>query len=165
MVKYFARIGNNEYEVEISDSQVLLDGEPVHVDIVRSGVPELYSVLFGGKSYEMLITSDRFNYTVSIRSEQFQVQVQDERARRLNQARKLPSLPEGELAITAPIPGLVVKVLINVGDPVEEGQPLVILEAMKMENEIRSMRAGVVRSILATPSQRVEQNAVLVVLE
>ena len=165
MVKYFARIGNNEYEVEITDSQVLLDGAPVDVDIVRGGVPELYSVLFGGQSHEMLITSDRFNYTVSIRSEQFQVQVQDERARRLNQARKLPALPEGELAITAPIPGLVVKVLINVGDPVEEEQPLVILEAMKMENEIRSMRAGVVRSILVTPGQRVEQNAVLVVLE
>ena len=164
-MKYFARIGNNEYEVEISDAQVLLDGEPVAVDIVRSGLPELYSVLFGGQSHEMLITSDRFNYTVSIRSEQFQVQVQDERNRRLNQARKMPTLPDGELAITAPIPGLVVKVLINVGDPVEEGQPLVILEAMKMENEIRSMRSGVAKAILATPGQRVEQNAVLVVLE
>lgn len=164
-MKYFARIGNNEYEVEIADSQILLEGEPVDVNIVRSGIPELYSVLFGGQSHEMLITADRFNYTVSIRSEQFQVQVQDERSRRLNQARKLPALPEGELAVTAPIPGLVVKVLINIGEAVEEGQPLVILEAMKMENEIRSMRAGIAKSILATPGQRVEQNAVLVVLE
>lgn len=165
MVKYYARIGNNEYEVEITDSQILLDGETVNVDIVRSGIPELYSVLFGGESHEMLVTSDRFNYTVSIRSEQFQVQVQDERNRRLNQARKMPTLPEGELAITAPIPGLVVKVLIAAGEAVEEGQPLVILEAMKMENEIRSTRAGTAKSIAATPGQRVEQNAVLVVLE
>jgi biotin carboxyl carrier protein len=165
VVKYFARIGNNEYEVEITDSQILLEGEAVDVNIVRSGIPELYSVLFGGQSHEMLITSDRFNYTVSIRSEQFQVQVQDERNRRLNQARKLPSLPDGELAITAPIPGLVVKVLVNPGDAVEEGQPLVILEAMKMENEIRCIRAGVAKSITVLPGQRVEQNAVLVVLE
>lgn len=165
MVKYYARIGNNEYEVEIADGRVLLDGEPVDVDIVRSGLPELYSVLFGGKSYEMLVTSDRFNYTVSIRSHQFQVQVQDERSRRLNQARKLPTLPEGELAITAPIPGLVIKTLVNPGDAIEEGQPLVILEAMKMENEIRSMRSGVVKAILVSPGQRVEQNAVLIVLE
>lgn len=164
-MKYYARIGNNEYEVEITDSQLLLDGEPVNVDIVRSGIPELYSVLFGGESHEMLVTSDRFNYTVSIRSEQFQVQVQDERNRRLNQARKMPTLPEGELAITAPIPGLVVKVLIAAGEPVEEGQPLVLLEAMKMENEIRSTRAGTAKSITVTPGQRVEQNAVLVVLE
>ena len=165
MVKYYARIGNNEYEVEIADGQVLLNGEPVDVDIVRSGLPELYSVLFGGKSYEMLVTSDRFNYTVSIRSHQFQVQVQDERSRRLSQARKLPTLPEGELAITAPIPGLVIKTLVSPGDAIEEGQPLVILEAMKMENEIRSMRSGVVKAILVSPGQRVEQNAVLIVLE
>ena len=165
MVKYYARIGNNEYEVEIAEGQVLLDGEPVDVDIVRSGLPELYSVLFGGKSYEMLVTSDRFNYTVSLRSHQFQVQVQDERSRRLNQARKLPTLPEGELAITAPNPGLVIKTLVNPGDSVEEGQPLVILEAMKMENEIRSIRSGMVKTILVSPGQRVEQNAVLIILE
>jgi len=164
-VKYFARIGNNEYEVEITDAQVMLNGEPVDVDIVRSGSPELYSVLFGGHSHELLVTSDRFNYTVSIRSEQFQVQVQDERSRRLNQARKMPTLPDGELAVSAPIPGLVVKVLVTAGDTIEEGQPLVILEAMKMENEIRSMRTGVVKSIEVAPGQRVEQNAVLIVLE
>lgn len=165
MVKYYARIGTNEYEVEIAEGQVLLDGEPVDVDIVRSGLPELYSVLFGGKSYEMLVTSDRFNYTVSLRSHQFQVQVQDERSRRLNQARRLPTLPEGELAITAPIPGLVIKTLVSPGDSVEEGQPLVILEAMKMENEIRSMRSGLVKTILVSPGQRVEQNAALIILE
>jgi biotin carboxyl carrier protein len=165
VVKYFARIGNNEYEVEIDADKVLLDGEPVDVDIVRSGLPELYSVLFGGQSHEMLVTSDRFNYTVTLRSEQFQVQVQDERSRRLNQARKMPTLPDGELAITAPIPGLVVKTLINPGDVVEEGQPLIILEAMKMENEIRSIRSGVAKAILVSPGQRVEQNAVLIVLE
>lgn len=164
-MKYFARIGNNEYEVEITDAQVMLNGESVDVDIVRSGSPELYSVLFGGHSHELLVTSDRFNYTVSIRSEQFQVQVQDERSRRLNQARKMPTLPDGELAVSAPIPGLVVKVLVAAGDTIEEGQPLVILEAMKMENEIRSMRTGVVKSIEVAPGQRVEQNAVLIVLE
>ena len=91
--------------------------------------------------------------------------MQDERSRRLNQARKMPSLPAGEMAVAAPIPGLVVKVLVAAGDAIEEGQPLVILEAMKMENEIRSMRPGVVKSVEVAPGQRVEQNAVLIVLE
>lgn len=164
-MKYFSRIGNNEYEVEITDGQVLLNGKPVDVNMVRSGVPELYSVLFGGRSYEMLVSSERYNYTVTLRSEQFQVQVEDERTRRLNQARRLPSLPDGELAVTAPIPGLVVKVLVDTGDAIEDGQPLVILEAMKMENEIRSVRQGIVKSLAVVPGQRVEQNAVLVILE
>ena len=60
--------------------------------MVRSGAPELYSVLFGGHSFEMLVEADRFNYTVNVRGEQFQVQVEDERARRLNRGRKLPTL-------------------------------------------------------------------------
>ena len=164
-MKYYARIGNNEYEVDISAERMLLDGEPVVVDLVNSGSPELFSVLLDGHSYEMLIGIDRFDYTINVRGEQFHVQIEDERARRLNRGRKLPTLPEGELAVTAPIPGLVVKVLAQVGDAIEEGQPLVILEAMKMENELRSMRSGVVKSINVAPGQRVEQNAVLLILE
>ena len=65
------------------------------------------------------------------------MQVEDERTRKLNAGRKAPALPDGELAVIAPIPGMVVKVLIETGDNVDEEQSLVILEAMKMENEIR----------------------------
>jgi biotin carboxyl carrier protein len=144
---------------------VTLNGEPVDVDLMRTGATELYSVLFGGHSYEMLVNADRFNYTINVRGVQFQVQIEDERARRLNRARRLPALPEGELAITAPIPGLVVRILVKEGDVIEEGQPVVLLEAMKMENELRAMRAGVVKSIVAAAGQRVDQNAPLIVLE
>jgi propionyl-CoA carboxylase alpha chain len=164
-MKYYAQVDNNEYEVEINAGVVTLNGEPVDVDLVRTGATELYSVLFGGHSYEMLVNADRFNYTINVRGVQFQVQIEDERARRLNRARRLPALPEGELAITAPIPGLVVRILVKEGDVIEEGQPVVLLEAMKMENELRAMRAGVVKSIVAAVGQRVEQNAPLIVLE
>jgi len=164
-VKYYARIGLNEYEIEIDKGTVTINGEEVVVDLCQSGVPELYSVLFGGHSYDMLIEPQRFDYTVIFRGEQFQVQVEDERTRKLNTGRKAPALPHGELAIRAPIPGLVVKVLVNAGDEVADGQPLVILEAMKMENEIRSLRAGTVRNIAVTQGQRVEQNEVLLVVD
>jgi biotin carboxyl carrier protein len=164
-MKYYAQVDNNEYEVEINAGVLTLNGEPVDVDLVRTGVTELYSVLFGGSSYEMLVNSDRFNYTINVRGVQFQVQIEDERARRLNRARRLPALPEGELAITAPIPGLVVRILVEEGDLIEEGQPVVLLEAMKMENELRAMRGGVVKSIVAAPGQRVDQHAPLIVLE
>lgn len=164
-MKYYARVDNNEYEIEINDGVVVVDGEVVDVDMVRSGVPELYSVLFAGRSFEMLVSADRFSYAVNVRGDHFQVQVEDERARRLNRGRRLPTLPDGELAVIAPIPGLVVKVLVQEGDLIEEGQPLVLLEAMKMENELRSMRAGKVKSIAAAAGQRVDQNAVLIILE
>ncbi len=164
-MKYYTRVDNTEYEVEINGESILLNGEPVNVDLMRSGAAELYSVLFGGRSYEMLVNSDRFNYTINVRGVQFQVQVEDERARRMNRARRLPALPDGELAITAPIPGLVVRVLAAEGDVIEEGQPVVLLEAMKMENELRAMRGGIVKSVLVSAGQRVDQNAPLIILE
>jgi acetyl/propionyl-CoA carboxylase alpha subunit len=164
-VKYFSRIGQHEYEIEIVGEQVYVDGEPIVVDLRQSGAPELYSLLFNGRSYELLIEAERFNYGVTVRGERFEVQVEDERTRRLNAGRKMPALPGGELAVTAPIPGLVVKVLVAAGDAIQEDQPLVILEAMKMENEIRALRGGVVHKVEVTAGQRVEQNGVLLVLE
>ena len=164
-MKYYTRVDNNEYEIEINGDVVLLDGELVDVDMVRSGRPELYSVLFGGRSFEMLVTADRFNYTVNVRGEQFQVQVEDERARRLNRGRRLPTLPDGELAVIAPIPGLVVKVLVKEGDSIEEGQPFVLLEAMKMENELRAMRGGVVKSVLCHRRPACRAKCPLIILE
>lgn len=164
-MKYFARVGATEYEVVIDKDQVFVNGELVVVDLKQSGVPELYSVLFAGRSYDMLVETERSNYAVTFRAEQFHVQVEDERTRRLNTGRKAPAIPHGELAIKAPIPGLVVKVLVEIGSEITDGQPVVLLEAMKMENEIRAPRAGVIKSIAATAGRRVEQNEILLVLE
>jgi biotin carboxyl carrier protein len=152
-VKYFARVGEREYEVEVEQGRVTVNGKAVEVDLTAVGIPELYSILFGGRSFDFLV------------HEQYVVQVENERSRRLNSGRLAPALPQGELPIKAPISGLVVKVLVEPGDIVEDGQPLVILEAMKMENEIRSLRAGVVKSVAVTSSTRVEQHAVLLILE
>ncbi len=166
-MRYYARIGDNEYEIDVDldKEQVVVDGSPMTVDFSRIGVPELYSLIYNGHSYEVLVEAERFNYGVTLRGEHFLVQVEDERSRRLNAGRRAPALPEGELAVKAPIPGLVVKVLIEPGAAVEEEQPLLILEAMKMENEIRSPRSGVVKKVEVAAGQRVEQNAVLVVVE
>ena len=164
-MKYFATIGDNEYEVEITDGLITVGGEPVTVSLEPIGEPALYSVLYDGRSYELLIEAERFNYAVTLRGDQYQVQVEDERTRKLTAGRKPPSLPEGELAVKAPIPGLVVKVLVAEDDEVAEDQALLILEAMKMENEIRSPRNGTVKKVDVLPGQRVEQNAVMLILE
>lgn len=164
-MKYYSQVGQNEYEVEIVDGKVLVNGEAVEVDLRQSGAPELYSLLYNGRSFEMLIEAERFKYGITLRGERFEVQVEDERTRRLNVGRKMVSLPEGELAIRAPIPGLVIKVLVEIGQTVTEEQPLLLLEAMKMENEIRAVRGGVVKQIVCVVGQRVEQNSVLIVLE
>jgi biotin carboxyl carrier protein len=163
-VKYFASIDNQEYEVEIDGEQIWVNGQLVNVDLARSGVPELYSLIIDGKSFEVLVEEERQTYAVTLRGEQYHVNVEDERTRRLNQGRRGPELPKGDLVIKAPIPGMVVKVLVHDGDEISEDQPLVILEAMKMENEIRAPRAGIVRKVDVSSGQRVEQNASLLVL-
>lgn len=163
-MKYYAQVGTNEYVIDIDNNGILLDGAPVDIDMRQSGVNELYSMLFAGRSHELLIEANRYNYIITLRGEQFQVLVEDERTRRLSANRRLV-LPDGEMAVNAPIPGLVVKVLVNEGDEIKDGQPLILLEAMKMENELRAKRAGKIKQVLVTPGQRVEQNAVLLVVE
>ena len=163
-MKYFATVNGREFEIEIEGGQVRVDGEAVAVDLSQSGVPELYSILLDGHSHEVLVEEKRQEYAVTLAGQQFHVQVEDERSRRLNAGRKGPPVPKGDLVVKAPIPGLVVKVLVQEGDDIPEDHPLVILEAMKMENEIRSLRAGVVRSVDVSAGQRVEQGAALLVL-
>nr|WP_306414357.1 biotin/lipoyl-containing protein [Corallococcus exiguus] len=72
---------------------------------------------------------------------------------------------EGRQVILAPMPGKVVKVLVAVGEEVKEGQGLVVVEAMKMENELKSPKAGKVTEVFAKEGTAVENNAKLVVVE
>lgn len=163
-MKYFAGVGEFSYEIEINEDGVFVDGEPFQVDLQQGGVSNLYSLLLNGASYEMLIEETRQSYDVTLRGEQFHVQVEDERTRRLNAGRLGPALPQGDLVVKAPIPGLVVKVLVQEGDEIAEDQSLIILEAMKMENEIRALRAGTVRKVEVNAGERVEQNAALLII-
>nr|WP_305034252.1 DUF2118 domain-containing protein [Myxococcus sp. CA005] len=92
------------------------------------------------------------------------IDVADERRLRLRAANAAFSV-EGKQLVTAPMPGKVVKVLVKVGDEVKEGQGLVVVEAMKMENELKSPKAGKVTELFAKEGTAVENNAKLVMVE
>jgi biotin carboxyl carrier protein len=98
---------------------------------------------------------------VLVAGAQHEVQVQNERARRLARANRDLGAPAGNVAIKAPIPGLVVKVPVAVGQQVAHGETLIILEAMKMENELRAPRAGTIREIRVTTGEQVNLGQVL----
>ena len=87
--------------------------------------------------------------------------MQDERSRRLALADRSLKPPAGELIIKAPIPGLVIKVAVTSGQAVGEGDTLVILEAMKMENELRAPRGGTVHEVRVAPGDQVALGQVL----
>ncbi len=164
-MKYFVRVDDEEFVVEIDEmGNVTLDGEPVDVDLARIPDQPVYSLLLEHRSYEFAAEEVRDGYAILLQGEQYIARVEDEYRRRLMGGRARPAPTTSDMNITAPIPGRIVKVEVREGDEVADGQPLVILEAMKMENEIRAPHAGMVQRVHVDPGQNVEQGQVLITL-
>ena len=108
---------------------------------------------------------ERGRYTLWIDGYRYEVEALDERTRAIRDLSGAKAGPSGPAPLVAPMPGLVVRVAVAVGDAVQAGQALVVMEAMKMENELRSSATGTVKAVLAAPGTAVEKGAVLVELE
>jgi biotin carboxyl carrier protein len=122
------------------------------------------SMLVDGASYHVEFEENADEVGVLVRGQVARVDVADERRLRLR-AGSTGFTAEGKQVINAPMPGKVAKVLVKLGDEVKEGQGLVVVEAMKMENELKSPKAGKVVELLAREGTTVENNAKLVVVE
>ena len=125
----------------------------------------LYSLLMDNLSWEMLVERSGDEYRVLIDGELHVVNIQDERTRKLAKGEAMVAAGAGEIQLKAPMPGLVRGVSVNVGDAVVSRQGVVILEAMKMENELRASRDGTVAEIHAREGMSVEAGALLVVIQ
>jgi biotin carboxyl carrier protein len=167
-MKYYATVGDHVYEISIDHpDRISVDGVELAADMRPVGGGQLYSLLLGNVSHEIVVDPDaeeRNVYGVMVSGLRYEVRVQDERSRRLALADRSLRAPEGELAVKAPIPGLVVKTLVSPGQGVAEGETLLILEAMKMENEIRSPREGTVHEVRVEPGTQVAMGQVLLSL-
>jgi len=164
--KYFAEIEGVEYQIEIlSDNRILINGKPSELNFQALRQHLSYSLLLEGKSYEISIYQDNGFWEVLLRGKQFSVHVEDERERRLRMAAGLSSKEEGKIIIQAPMPGLVIDIQVKEGQEVAEGDVLVILESMKMQNELNAPRAGRITRIQAKMNEHVERKQVLLVLE
>ncbi len=143
---------------------VIIDGRERVVDARRDSHGRL-SVLFpeeGGTSYDVAVAaSGRGEVTVHLPSASLRAVVNGRRARRLGDA---GAAGEGEQRIAAPMPGRVVRVLVAPGDEVSPRQPLVVVEAMKMENELSASRAGRVKDVRVRVGSSVEAGKLLVIV-
>jgi len=159
-----ARAGSEDYEVavEARDGQyeVEIAGTRHHVD-VRKLEGDFYSILTGGRSYEVSIEATRDGYLVRHGAAEQRIVLSDPGRR----GREGLAAATGPLRIQAVMPGRVVRVLVAAGDAVRAGQGLVVVEAMKMENEVAAPRDGRVRSVAVTAGQTVESGAELAVVE
>ena len=122
------------------------------------------SLLVDARSYDVEFDELGEDVQVLVRGDVFRVDVADERTLRLR-AGAAAFRVEGTVTLTSPMPGKVVRVLVRPGETVEEGQGLVVVEAMKMENELKSPKTGRVGEVFAREGSAVEANAKLLTVE
>jgi biotin carboxyl carrier protein len=139
-----------------------LDGKAVVVDAVLSR-PNVLSLIVGGKAYEVKRELVASELHVWVKGARYAVEVRDPRSYRSR--RTAAGGAVGPSKLTAPMPGKVVRVLVKKGEEVQTGQGLIVVEAMKMQNELKAPRKGMVRRILAAPGAAVNPGDLLVIIE
>ncbi|HSR46526.1 MAG TPA: biotin/lipoyl-containing protein [Anaerolineales bacterium] len=164
-MKYVVTLDGETHEVEVrSETEIVLNGQVMRVDFQSLADQPVYSMLLGHESYEAYVSGSDATLQVMLRGQLYEVEVEDERQRRLRQASGFEPKSGGEVHLKAPMPGLIVAVPVEAGQAVERGQNLVILESMKMQNELRAPRDGTVQQVRVAAGERVEQNQVLITL-
>lgn len=157
-MKYITTVEDKQYLVEIIDERhVSVDGKIYGVDFESVSGQPVYSLIVDGKSHESYVQRGDENWQVLLRGRLYPVTVEDEREKRLRAAAGGGVSESGEFHLKAPMPGLVVAVPVEEGQAVKKGQVLIILESMKMQNELKSPRDGIVNRIKVKAGESVEQ--------
>lgn len=138
--------------------RIALDGRVIEVDAVETS-PGVYSVLIGGRAFDVRIEEEQDRIKAIAAEEEFSFAIADPRAWHRRRAGMLEA--EGRLEIVAPMPGKIVRMLVAQGAKVEAGQGLFVIEAMKMQNEIRSPKGGTVERLMTREGQAVNAGEVL----
>lgn len=166
-MKYFVRIGEREREVELSEHQgelrVRLDGEPLEIDYREVDRLGQVALLVGERSYAVSLDDEGSFCAVTVAGHFFHVAIEDERERAAHAAEREAGAGGG--AVDSVMPGVVVELLVGEGDEVERGAPLLILEAMKMQNEIIAPCAGRVTRLAVAAGDAVASGQRLAMIE
>jgi biotin carboxyl carrier protein len=164
ILKYITSVNGHTYEIEINQNgRLTVDGVERLVDF-QAMQSSLYSLLLDHTSVEALVEERDGLLHVQLLGDLYEVTVVDERERRLNAASSGFSVDQGEITIKSPMPGMIVSMLVAPGQEVEAGESLVVLESMKMENQIKAPRAGTIGHVNVAAGERVEQNKPLLTL-
>jgi biotin carboxyl carrier protein len=166
-MRYEVRISGKTLTVELErqagDWQARIEGELEITADVAEVAPNVFSVLISGSSHEVYVTpSSDGQLQLQTGGSEFRGEIIDPRSWRGR--RHTGAEAQGRQQITAPMPGKVVHLLVKVGETVKAGQGLLVVEAMKMQNEIRSPKNGKVERVLVSEGQAVNAGEVLCVV-
>lgn len=172
-MRYHVTLAGRTLVVEPGSGQVEIGGERIEVELERVPGTGVYSLLMGGSSYRLGAArrggrgggapgTGESHWDIHLRGRRLSVEVVDQRTRAVREMTGGSAGDGGPPPIRAPMPGLVVKVEVRAGDSVREGQGLVIVEAMKMENELRAEAEARVKAVHVEEGQPVEKDEILV---
>ncbi|MCA9934206.1 MAG: hypothetical protein H6662_16420 [Ardenticatenaceae bacterium] len=163
-MKYYTQVNNQDFEIDIDhEDEITVNGETYTIDFQTLAEAGLTSLLINNRSLEGAVEERGDVWEVLMLGKLYAVKVQDERSYRLAQARGVTT-ESGGGDVKAPMPGMIIAVPVSVGDVVQKGDKVIILESMKMENELRAPRDGVVVQVRTEPGASVEKDQLLVVI-
>ena len=162
---YHVTIGQRTWVVELGPEGTRVDGREVSVDLGHLDGSPVRSLLVDGTSHSVAARRvGRERWEMHLRGRRIEADVVDERTRVIREMAGVGQGPAGPAPIVAPMPGLVVRVEVAEGDTVRAGQGVVIVEAMKMENELAAAADAIVTRLLVSEGETVEKDEVLVEL-
>lgn len=166
-MKYVVDLNGERQQVEVDGESVTIDGHTVLAHVQELEGTPVRMVAIGSEVHRVVVRrgASRGAYTLWVDGYRFEGEALDERTRAIRDITAASSKATGPAPVVAPMPGLIVRVSVAVGDQVQAGQGLIVMEAMKMENELRASGAGIVKAVRVAPGKAVEKGTILVELE
>jgi biotin carboxyl carrier protein len=166
-MKYFVRVGGAELALSLEGDEVLVEGTALSARLADVEGTPVRMLTVGDEVHRIVVrpAGARGRYTIWVDGFRHEVEALDERMRAIRELAGATAGPTGPAPLVAPMPGMIVRVNVQAGDRVHPGQGLVVMEAMKMENELRVPAEATVKSVLVQPGAAVEKGALLIELE
>jgi len=165
-MRYVVDLNGERKEVDVTGETVTVDGHGVLANVDEIEGTPVRVVTIGSEVHRVVVRrgTTRGAYTLWVDGFRFDGEALDERTRAIRDITAVSGKASGPAPVVAPMPGLIVRVNVAEGDSVQPGQGVVVMEAMKMENELRASAAGTVKAIHVSPGKAVEKGTVLVEL-
>ena len=162
-MKYFVTVAERELEVDVDGDQVTVGGTRYAVSLSHAPGTPVRQLLLDSRAEALAVDAlGNGRWAITLAGERWEMEVLDERTRHIRSLTSGGNQARGPAALKAPMPGLVVRVQVEAGATVAVGSGVVVLEAMKMENELRAASAATVRTVRVKPGEAVEKGQVLV---
>lgn len=166
-MRHYVTIGDRTFEVDLHNGALRVDGEPVVAELAAVQGTPIRHLLAEGRSYTVAAHPGeaRGTWEIQLDGARLEADVVDERTRTIQAMTGKSAAQQGPKPVRAPMPGLVFRIDVEPGQEIKAGQGMVIIEAMKMENELRAESGGTVARVLVAEGQAVEKGAVLIEFE